>query len=657
MSNKFEWRTEEEAWAEMDARDDAAQTAVPAVWSARLRSPRFWLPAALLIVLPLALAASWVMQRSRETQAQITADLMATENLLLDAALNGDTEQLALALSESDFQWHQLQRLYLRHDLLLDRGPFQFWLDEEALRASLVQGIQEPVVHLSPDLAAAELEIALPYVTESAGGERQPLTLVQRLNLAYEGQRWRLVPPPAGSWGETERSDGRYVSATFPARDGDLSRAIAAAVDERYAALCGVEEAVSCPPRAHIEITFDSDPASLRALARPVQGNRFWIFGERLAAGERFQIDVPAPSLVGLPAGPVEEQALIDGYASWLLTAYMARKQPQIPFEQIAARLDGLGLRLPPPPGYRPPPPRDLAALPQADLTLSCIADGRLTGQWRYQPASAQWGPCTACATTLDALAGDGAAGGLMRFERYNEATGRLLPPGGAGLETDGTVLVRPFLVGFNTVVFLTGTPITMGRVSAAGDERIVIAYLHDMGRGYEVTIMREIGAEALRPAIPGDRHVGRLRLDAALADPAVEGGILVLAGNGTHEQFLFRVVNDTQAVELVANWVDNGSNFREAQVAENGRFLTVLRYGTRSSYLTLIDLADGRRRIFDLEEWPLARYAWTADGRWLAIADDRLLRLLAPAEGLEVTVQHAHEGCTAVAWEEMGNS
>ena len=130
-----------------------------------------------------------------------------------------------------------------------------------------------------------------------------------------------------------------------------------------------------------------------------------------------------------------------------------------------------------------------------------------------------------------------------------------------------------------------------------------------------------------------------------------------MLAGNGTHEQFLFRVVNDTQAVELVANWVDNGSNFREAQVAENGRFLTVLRYGTRSSYLTLIDLADGRRRIFDLEEWPLARYAWTADGRWLAIADDRLLRLLAPAEGLEVTVQHALEGCTAVAWEEMGKS
>lgn len=651
MTRKFEWHTlENRPWEELEAADES--TAVPGdkSWLSRLLSRRFALVLALLLLL-VFLGSRQILLRAQEANEQIKADVLAAHDFMLQAALDGDAEQLDLILSEEEMQWRHLQRVYLRRRLLFDRGPLNLWLDETTLRRQLAGSSLPWDVVLAPDLQTAELTTTLPYLTQARDGTMESFSLNRVWHFVYDGRQWRLIPPGEDDWGAAESYNGRLITLAYPARDSEISRTMAAAFDDLFRALCDAQPALGCPPAPAIQITFTSDPEALLPLSRPVQGNRFWIFGARLAAGDTFDITLPSPTLVGLPQTPEDEQHLLDGYAGWLLTAYLSRKHPHLTFAQIDGMLADLDLRLPPPVGYRPVLEKPDAPLPAQRALLSCPDGGRPGEGWAYDFSQDEWSPvagagCPGCmpdsAPAADLVSPDGRftfsrAAGTEQLLLTHEQQGVIAQFGGAGgplwLDESNAVLIMPAADGTGESALLT----TLAEVD---------------GR-YQARRTPLVSQQALLAAVPENRIIDTLSLQALAPAHADAAQLYVLAANGVHEQFLFRVQMETGDVALVTSWVDNGTNLSALEAAENGRFLTAMRYSTRRSYLTLIDLASGRRRIMELSGRPLSRHAWSADEQWLLVADDRLLRLLAPAAGVDLTVSHTFGDCTAVRWSE----
>lgn len=293
----FDWRTgEKESVWEEGAPDE----------------PRSWKPGwsymLALGLLLLAGAASFFLWRGgqeqvREVTTTITADVLSSYDLAKRAAATGDEELLVSVLSGRDPQWTAAQRQLLRRELFADRAARVFGLHPASSRPIVAN------VTLSPDLREARLLTTQRYSVALGRGITQTVTLSHTLLFRRGRQRWLYSPPDEAFWGKVVIVHDERLSLTFPGQDREMAHFLAGELNGDLEAMCATGW-VSCPDGRLVAVRLDRDPASLLRLTET---------GATLAAGE--EIVLPAPSLVGWPAGEGARRALARGYAFYVLTA------------------------------------------------------------------------------------------------------------------------------------------------------------------------------------------------------------------------------------------------------------------------------------------------------------------------------------------------
>ena len=659
MAGKFNWFTDDEASWEWENREEAVSSISTKSGSRFNFLPKKGFILFLILFITLLLGMRQIVLRAQETNEQITADVLAAQDFMLQAVLAGDPERFNLVLSDKDFQWQHLQRVSLRRDLLFDRGPFNLWFHDEAVRQMLAGNELSAQLVLAPDLRSAELTPSLPYLTQTTAGALEPLWLRRTMHFEYDGGQWRHVPPAVEDWGPMESYRGQMVVVDYPLKDAEMSHYLAAALDEKFLALCAAEPTIECPAAPAIDITFSTDPEALLSLSRPVQGSRFWLYRAHLNSQDKFEISVPAPSLLGIPESAEGRQVLLKGYAGWLITSFLTRKSPGLSFEEIAQRLADLDLQLPPPFGYEPLQGQSELPLPAEKAVLSCYDHDQLTRSWAYDFSQNQWAlldmeNCTSCGGFAAPVAEFTSADGRFTISPAVDSSSLLLTHSTGDFIEKIDDACDPVWIDEKTFAFLAkaAEPVTSwDRPNIAAEPEVIIARLSGAPGSYQVNLERRITQQELLSAVPENRIIGTLQLDAILPQIGAPGYLFILTSNGLHEQFLFQAPLDGRAAELITGWVDNGSVTNSFQATQNGRFLTVMRYNSRNSYLTLIDLTTGNREIMELAGDPLARFAWSADEQWLLVANDRLLRLFSPRNNIDFRIKHTHGGCTAINW------
>lgn len=298
MPTKLDWQTEDEtAWEEE-----------PGVATRAARSWRWPLLAAAVSALLLG-AFSWLLfrQADQRLQAALQAgenDVLSTHSLVRQAAEQGDVELFRLLLSGRDPSWRRDQEDLLAAGLLFTPTPLGFQPQVGSGEST------EPVVTLSPDLTSAEVTFARPYHVE---GIETPVQLQHIAVYRRGAQRWLLSPPDSAFWGEQAYQTGSRLTLVYPQRDEAIARRLFADLEARLLEMCRVLADLDCPQGLHITVRLVFETPS--ALALPAEPLRPFVFGNNV------RLELPAPTLAGLPVDEAAYQALARGYAHHVVSA------------------------------------------------------------------------------------------------------------------------------------------------------------------------------------------------------------------------------------------------------------------------------------------------------------------------------------------------
>ena len=311
---KFEWQTEEDiVWDELP----------PAPPEPPARRRHWWLLVGLAALL---LAAGFVIyrqvQQRIETATQtVQADVLSSHNLMLRAASEQDEELFTSLLSGRDMQWVAGETALFKQAMLLDRAPFGLeaipFTPQTAVNAATTPDeipSDAARITLSPDLTEAEITIMQPYlsVNKTEGTVLLAQTAVYRLGTS----RWLLAPPQPEFWGDWHTADSDLLTITYPQRDEAIAQRLAEDLNTILQEACSQLDAFTCLSGVplHIELKLSDDPNTLAATQQLTQLE---------ADGNHWQIELPAPTLVGVPVDTVGYQILRDGYAGQILTAVL----------------------------------------------------------------------------------------------------------------------------------------------------------------------------------------------------------------------------------------------------------------------------------------------------------------------------------------------
>ena len=293
----FNWQTEETGW------DDLPPVAEPQVKARRRRWP--WVAG---LILALFIAAALLLyrqlnQRVAVAMEQAEADLLASHEIVDNAARTGDRELFTSFVSGRDPQWAVAQERAIREGAFFDRRTFGLtWLPGA--------GPTAVETTLSPDLHTAEVASEQIYAIDIGSGLTQTVTLRHTAVYRIGPNRWLFAPPQPEFWGETKRSQGRMLALTYPERDETIARRLALDIDAKLMEMCAALAGLECPPDLRIDVEFITEANSLNeaTLAHSLAG-----------AGETLQL--PAPTLVGAPLDEAAYQALYRGYAAQVAAA------------------------------------------------------------------------------------------------------------------------------------------------------------------------------------------------------------------------------------------------------------------------------------------------------------------------------------------------
>ncbi len=146
------------------------------------------------------------------------------------------------------------------------------------------------------------------------------------------------------------------------------------------------------------------------------------------------------------------------------------------------------------------------------------------------------------------------------------------------------------------------------------------------------------------------------LLIHQLLQNPANPASLLLLARTYQHDSvdmsYLFTLDATTGQLVLLAKDRRLGEPIT---FSPNGRYVSRMAYESAYWTLTAHDLHTGGE-----QQWTTAiastvawerRYDWSEDGRWLVLAEDDVLRLLAVGESYEQRVLLPEQGCYAVSW------
>ncbi|NJN53613.1 MAG: hypothetical protein HC804_01965 [Anaerolineae bacterium] len=217
MSNKFEWKTEEEAgWEE--------EIAVPETRPSRSIP---WKLLGLLLIGTLVLVGGvrWQLnQQVRTVTRTVEQDVQAAHLFLQRVAAQQDVELLKSLLSGRDPEWVEAQKT------LVAEG----WFGSPPLwggTAVPLTATDPLTITLSPDLFSAEVQSENAYHVLNAEGITETVTLRQTAVYRRGDDRWLYAPPEETFWGETAVYRGDAISVRYPARDEEIATRLAEDLD------------------------------------------------------------------------------------------------------------------------------------------------------------------------------------------------------------------------------------------------------------------------------------------------------------------------------------------------------------------------------------------------------------------------------------------
>lgn len=319
----FDWKTEEEI--DWDAFEK--EPASPALRPERRRS--WWLLGGLLLVVIVAAAGvAWrVSQQVTETTQRAEADVLASFNVVREAAVSGDREVVTTFLSGRDGAWAGAVETAVDAHTLIDRRPIGLtWLPQ--------QSPLTPTVAISPDLTTATLTVTETYAIDVGNGISETVQLQFRPQYRLGPNRWLYSPPdPDAYWGEEITFHGNMLTVVYPQRDADVARRLALDLDAKLLELCARFTELRCLDELRVWMFFSRSMTDLAAISRTppraifAEPNRLPVLlrPDEAIPGDTYYLSVtphlPTPSLLGLPVDEAGYQALLRGYGRWLATA------------------------------------------------------------------------------------------------------------------------------------------------------------------------------------------------------------------------------------------------------------------------------------------------------------------------------------------------
>ncbi|WP_420642868.1 hypothetical protein [Candidatus Leptofilum sp.] len=303
----FDWQTEEENDWDEQTWQEAPETAV---------SPtRPWRTIIIIVVL-LAVGGfvvyQQVNQRLDEATAAVETDIFATHNLLSRAAANHDGELGKAVLSGRDMGWSQAQTNLLSAGLFSQNPPFGLTLaNADGASAPLSREDDRFVsLEVDPALNGAELQYGQAYLAFTEDGIES--IILQRTAVYRRGEtRWLLSPPLDEFWGDWQTEETANMNVSFPARDAEVAIQLTEDLNNLIAEACEQLPDLNCS--STIQLRLDSDPESLLAVADSAN-----LYDGNL------RLNLPTPSLIGLPVNEVGYQALLNAYAAQVLAGLVA---------------------------------------------------------------------------------------------------------------------------------------------------------------------------------------------------------------------------------------------------------------------------------------------------------------------------------------------
>lgn len=304
----FDWRTDEDA----DWQDEVGKTAVRRETAAAKWRSYWWLG---LLGL-LGIAAFWgvvrwqIKQQVTAVTSDVEAELLATQNFVLQTAVSQDEELFRATLSGRNPDWGNVQKTLLSEGLLLDRPMFG-WLQVAQPRVESA----DVSVELSPDLRAAELIYPQTYAVQTPTGITETVTMAQTAVYRKGNTRWLYAPPIDEFWGEWVTNSGKHLTLVYPARDAEVAERLAVDLDILVGQICANLDDLNCADDLQLHLRLDSEPEAL------LSANEI----KPMLTGS-LRLNLPTPTLIGKPVDEAGYQALFRAYGVRLATAVFAHQ-------------------------------------------------------------------------------------------------------------------------------------------------------------------------------------------------------------------------------------------------------------------------------------------------------------------------------------------
>ncbi len=293
MSN-FDWYSDEDRRWEPE----------PPKQPRKERPFRRW-PFFLLVVLALSALGTFLLYRRADerisaAETAVKADVLAAHELMMKAGTAGDVDLFRAGLSGRQPDWTAAQTTLIEENQLWDRTPFGLTLLD-------ITSENPPEVDIALDLRTAEVGYRIPY---QVGGERVEL----RYTAVYRRgeNRWLLAPPEADFWGTWVTNQGAVLTLTYPQRDASIGERLGFDIDRMLRKMCATSPGLDCPTDLNVSVRFTTNPDSLVN-----------VFDAANALQSSVQINLPTPTLLGIPMNDAGYEALYKGYAAQIALAVM----------------------------------------------------------------------------------------------------------------------------------------------------------------------------------------------------------------------------------------------------------------------------------------------------------------------------------------------
>ncbi len=296
----FDWQTEE---------DEAIWDDEPALQSktAVSRKRPWWLGGLLVVLVGIAgvLFYRQAQKQAEAAVANVEADIISSHNLLQTAVETGDADLLQALLSGRNMAWAEIQQQLIRNGL--------FW--ERPLLAMQWQPTGHKIIEttIDPALESAELVYSQAYDILTSDGVTETISLQHTAVYRRGSQRWLYAPQEDEFWGEWETTDSDRLMLIYPARDKQIAERLFADLSDVINRACDELTDLNCDESRQIIVRLEKDPSSLSVL-----NNLALLYQSGL------RLELPAPSLVGVPMDDAGYDALQRGYAGLVVTAVIA---------------------------------------------------------------------------------------------------------------------------------------------------------------------------------------------------------------------------------------------------------------------------------------------------------------------------------------------